>query len=988
MIRLHLLGRVSLVREDGTRIRSVLAQPKRFALLAYLAASRPPAPRRRDTLLGLFWPDSDTAHARKALRQSLYGLRKSLGPGVVTGKGDELVGIDSDRLWCDASAFERAISERRLEEALRLYGGPLLKGFYLDGAVGFERWTEIERRRLRLRALEAAWSLSGTAFETDDRVNARRWAERALELAPYDEEALRQHLVLMSKLGQPAAAVQAYEAFAERLAEDLDLRPTAETGELLDRVRKGERIRETPRTSEDTPDPPRTETRGPSSEAGGDAGAGGRKQEGGAEEPALPSPRPASDRSSTLEASEPIGRKAAVALLLLLAIAAAALARRAELGTADAPADLRPAERFVLSDFANHTADSLLGLTVTRAVRIDLSQSERVRLAEFQAVREALRRMRRDPEDAVTRAVAREIAIREGWGGAVVGSVRPAGSGYVLTAEVVAAEDGDILAGVRSSAENDDELLDAIDRLAKRLRVEIGESAAAVRSASGLREMTTHSLEALKRYTLAGHLMAHGGRYETIRNLLEEAIALDSTFALAYSDLSAHHFNAGDQAAGVATMRQAYRHREALPDRERWYLERGYHGRITGNAEKELAAWERLLEADPEFVAEHPGVWNGVGNSYETAGDVATAARYFRRHIEGDSLNSWMPYWNLAWAQVRLGRLSEAERTIAAYERLFDPAIEEVYGATPAAGRRLVAAARRNFERALRISRRLQRETRSPGHLAHAARLRATYAAATGRIREAEAATRVAVASALQADAVHAALAASLNMASVELWTLGDTAAALERLQTAEREYRLTDVAPLQRAYAWRARIYATAGQLREAQRLLEEERTAIDSVVHARHREEKRSEVLALIALAERAPRRALEHLRPIIREIGVGRGCRDDEYPCPLYTVARAYDQAGARDSAIYVYKRMLDAPYPRDGWLHFSDAWIAWYWGDALERLAALLQQAGRTDEAAARYAELVALWEECDAVLCPRRERAERLLAGVRGASADG
>jgi DNA-binding SARP family transcriptional activator len=40
MIRLSLLGSLDLRASDGRQILSVLAQPKRVALLAYLAANR------------------------------------------------------------------------------------------------------------------------------------------------------------------------------------------------------------------------------------------------------------------------------------------------------------------------------------------------------------------------------------------------------------------------------------------------------------------------------------------------------------------------------------------------------------------------------------------------------------------------------------------------------------------------------------------------------------------------------------------------------------------------------------------------------------------------------------------------------------------------------------------------------------------------------------------------------------------------------------
>src|SRR2546427_8673502 len=71
MIELRMLGRLSLTGADGREVRGLLGQPRRLALLAYLAAASPQGFHRRDTLLALFWPELDQEHARAALRQAL-----------------------------------------------------------------------------------------------------------------------------------------------------------------------------------------------------------------------------------------------------------------------------------------------------------------------------------------------------------------------------------------------------------------------------------------------------------------------------------------------------------------------------------------------------------------------------------------------------------------------------------------------------------------------------------------------------------------------------------------------------------------------------------------------------------------------------------------------------------------------------------------------------------------------------------------------------
>src|SRR6058998_2214493 len=121
MIEFRLLGTLSLRTADGRDAGSLLSQPRRLALLAYLAAATPRGPHRRDTLLALFWPEFDQEHARAALRQSLHVLRSALGADAMVSRGDEEIGLDFERIWCDVAAFAGAIVGGELGQALDLY---------------------------------------------------------------------------------------------------------------------------------------------------------------------------------------------------------------------------------------------------------------------------------------------------------------------------------------------------------------------------------------------------------------------------------------------------------------------------------------------------------------------------------------------------------------------------------------------------------------------------------------------------------------------------------------------------------------------------------------------------------------------------------------------------------------------------------------------------------------------------------------------------
>ncbi|HSL72626.1 MAG TPA: BTAD domain-containing putative transcriptional regulator, partial [Longimicrobiales bacterium] len=226
-------------------VRSILVQPKRLAFFSYLVLARPAGFHRRDSLLALFWPESDTERARLALRQSLHFVRKALGDNVVVTRGDEEIEIAAESLWCDAAAFESAVDTGRWAEALELYRGDLLSGlFAADVSPEFQDWLERERTRLRARAAGAAWQLSAAADREQNVAAAANWGRRAIGLAPDDEAGIRRFITLLDRLGDRAGALREHDEFATRLKREFDVEPAPETRVLMEEVRSRARAPE------------------------------------------------------------------------------------------------------------------------------------------------------------------------------------------------------------------------------------------------------------------------------------------------------------------------------------------------------------------------------------------------------------------------------------------------------------------------------------------------------------------------------------------------------------------------------------------------------------------------------------------------------------------------------------------------------------------------------------------------------------------------
>src|SRR2546426_293195 len=206
MIKLGMLGTLSLTDANGREVRTVLRQPRRLALLAYLAAATPRGFHHRDGLLALFWPELDQEHARAALRQALHVVRDALGADVIVTRGDEEVGLDFERLWCDVVAFDCAMAAGHLHEALEHYRGDLLNGFFIAGAGEFERWLESKRGHLREAAARSARALVEQSEAAGDLAAAAKWARRGTGLAPHDEELLGRLITLLDRLGDRGGA--------------------------------------------------------------------------------------------------------------------------------------------------------------------------------------------------------------------------------------------------------------------------------------------------------------------------------------------------------------------------------------------------------------------------------------------------------------------------------------------------------------------------------------------------------------------------------------------------------------------------------------------------------------------------------------------------------------------------------------------------------------------------------------------------------------
>lgn len=527
MIRFRTLGGVELKGPEGHSIQSVLARPKLLGLLAYLAAASPRGFHRRDTLLALLWEDLDEDRARRALRQSLYHLRRSLGESALVARGDEEVGIAADVIWCDTEAFADFLDRDSPEEALNLYRGHLLEGLNVTGAPAFERWVDERREELRRAARVAAWQLAERGEAQGDRSAAGDWARRAVGLDPFDETLVRQTIELLDRTGNRSGAVREYEAFARRLRDELGLEPSPETRALAEAVRA--RSTAAPRS--------------PPVEGAGDgvarALAEAVESPAPADAAAHAPAHPAGERPVVDAARAPQGRRRpptlAIAAGAVALVVAALLLWPGARGPVPTEPDAPDPRSIAVLPFEN-----LSGEEGTEPFVSGIHEDILIHLYKIAGLRPISRTSVMEYRD--TKKNLKEIADELGVAAVLEGGVQRAGNRVRLTVQLIDAEtDEHLWAEVYErelTAENVFSIQTEISaRIATALRARLS-----TEEAERLAYQPTSSLEAYNAYLTAREYQRRWRAGEEERRIAvkqyERAIELEPGFALAYASLS------------------------------------------------------------------------------------------------------------------------------------------------------------------------------------------------------------------------------------------------------------------------------------------------------------------------------------------------------------------------------------------------------------------------------------------------------------------
>ena len=615
---------------------------------------------------------------------------------------------------------------------------------------------------------------------------------------------------------------------------------------------------------------------------------------------------------------------------------------------------IKARDPLVMADFENRTSDSTLAQSVTEALRIDLARSPLVRLLETSDVQATLRRMEKDPATPLAASVAREIAERAGAVGVVTGEIAPLGSGYVLSARLLGAKDGATLLAVRESADGASGLIAAVDKLSKKVREGIGESLRTIRGGEPLEDVTTHSLDALRKYSQAEH-SADAGEEPKAIELLQDAIRIDSSFAMAYRKLAALIGNVGgnlsEQAAAV---RKAYELRDRLPEREKLLSTAYYYWTIDYNSDKVIDTYHQVLDTWPEDMtaANNLSIELDTRGRYDEA--VAVLEPAVKRNPEIGVLHV-----NLIETLTMQGKFAAADTAMARWA-----------AHQPTSGLRYSTGFRYSFGKgdydaalayadsaALRGNPVIQ--ARGHHQRANAYRIR-------GQLTRADQEERAEAELHRQGNRVGQAMQPVLDLANTNILLRGKPELGVQSLDSLVASFPKSGLAPVDLPYLFVSDGYVRAGALAKAERMLAEYEQKVPEQV--RKSDMQRPYSMALLALGKGQYAAALAGFR----EYRVMNG----GVITALSEIGQTFEAMRQPDSALAAYEGFANQP-------DVGPAWRQYFLPGTLKRIGQLYEERNNKDKALEYYGRFTALWKNTDADLMPQVQEVKRRMAVLAG-----
>ena len=310
----------------------------------------------------------------------------------------------------------------------------------------------------------------------------------------------------------------------------------------------------------------------------------------------------------------------------------------------------------VIADVDNQTGQSEFNNTISTAIRIGLQQSRYVNVIPPKKMHQTLERMKLDSSSRVNIKIGSEIALRDNARALIAPMISNDRSDYLISAQIIDPSNLKPVRSISIRASDEQSIIPAISKLVVKIRQNLGESLAQVKSTSiPLEQVTTTSLEALRAYSLAQQAYA-SGNYNLSVDLLNHALKMDNTFASAYAAMASDYLVMGQSEQARTAINKALKYSTRLTPLERMKL----HAKWTMIFKSKMAAttaWKVIADLYPDDAVSA----NNTGLTYAAyLNDCESALPYLQHAVKLPQTFRPASTYILATCQLATGKAEAA----------------------------------------------------------------------------------------------------------------------------------------------------------------------------------------------------------------------------------------------------------------------------------------------------------------------------------------
>ena len=254
----------------------------------------------------------------------------------------------------------------------------------------------------------------------------------------------------------------------------------------------------------------------------------------------------------------------------------------------------------VIADFQNNTNDPTFDNTLVQTLKRGLEGASFITAFDRTRIRPTFGVQ---PPEKFDEQAARQLAVNQGLGVVLAGSISSRGGGYDLSVQASRALTGEPIATIKRRASDKNQVVDAITRMVANVRSELGDPTSDSDQILAMRSISATSLDVARFYAAAMDAQSRGRSQEALQNYAK-AVELDPTFGLGYQGLSAMSRNLGRLQDAEKYASDALKYIDKMTRRER-FTTRGNYFIRTGDYRECVKEYGQLLTEYPADVVAH-----------------------------------------------------------------------------------------------------------------------------------------------------------------------------------------------------------------------------------------------------------------------------------------------------------------------------------------------------------------------------------------------